>query len=366
MKLKRNFFPIVVAILMGVIHQSCLEQVDLETSHYDGFVVDAKLVYPHSLHVVSISEFNNNIMAYRTNKFSIKLTDDNGKTIFFRDVQKIPKDSVDYYYPIEVVDSVYDSYNEEYYYYYDTVEKGKKEDRDRLLSLINSEDDFQKRFVAINQELEVGRVYTLSITIDDKEYTATEKLLPPLEITCLKYKIVQREKSIWEGMHNMLCPTFSFVNKAENESKYFLAKALTGSSGGIRLFQTENMNDTIKELQFREFNYDPKFELGNVPFSNSDDWYLDDYEWWDALGDNQHGIDYGFYPLSKANYEFYNAIEKQIRTDGGIYNQSASTPESNFTGGTIYGQFIVTSESVINSKKAVNRSDLLEIIHANN
>lgn len=83
-------------------------------------------------------------------------------------------------------------------------------------------------------------------------------------------------------------------------------------------------------------------------------------------GAYQYGIDYGFYPLSKANYEFYNAIEKQIRTDGGIYNQSASTPESNFTGGTIYGQFIVTSESVINSKKAVNRSDLLEIIHANN
>lgn len=342
---------------MIILHQSCLESVDLEISRYDGFVVEAKLVYPNMLHAVHIRAIGDRVMSYRTNNFSVKLTDDNGRTIVFRDAQKIPMDTVDYYYPMKL-DSTYNSYYDKYNYYYETADKSKSGDRNRLLSYIDTDDTFEKTFVAIDQKLEVGRVYTLSIAIDGKEYTATEKLLPPIEITSLKYKVIPREKSMWET-HNMLCPTFSLVNKAENESNYFLAK-MSYSDRSMRLFKTENMNDTIRELQFREFNSEPVFESGSVRFSNRDDWYIDDYEWDDALDEDSYGINYSFYPLSKANYDYYKAIEKQIRTDGGIYNQAASTPPTNFTGGTIYGQFIITSSSTINSTKATNRAELLE------
>ncbi len=349
MKLKRNFFPIVVAILMGVIHQSCLEQVDLALDDgLEGFVIDAKLIYPNTTHFISITRLNGKSMADCPNEISIKLTDDNGRTITFMDVKTITDDILNSYIPAEIVDSTYNWYTEEYDYEYEAIDKDKAGYRYFVEWYRSGRYYPKEHFVAINEELEIGRVYTLIVTIDGKEYCATEKLLPPIEITGLKYKPVEKWKSLGEGYITMLCPTFSLVNKPENNSKYFLA---TGE-GGFRIFHTENMKDTISELQLREYNYEPTYEDESIPFSNRDCWYT-------FKDDLQDGLNttYSFYPISKDNYEYYESIEKQIRTDGGLYSPTGSTPVTNFTGGTIYGQFIVTSESNITTKEASNYNE---------
>ncbi|MBP5419604.1 MAG: DUF4249 family protein [Bacteroidales bacterium] len=298
MKQIKYFSLPIIVLLLSLSHQSCIDELDMQMNGSDTYVIDAVLINPDSTHYVDI--YMANEAPIDTNAvISIKLSDNKGDVQMFKEKEEEPSP----------------------WYYY------------------NEEKKYRTFFIS-NYKLEIGREYTLSVTIDGQEYTATEKLLPPIEVTKLKYKKTKRFKSIEEGYHTLEIPVFSLINPSK-ENKYYIA-ALGGlSSGSIRVFSTENMNDTIEELQLSEYIYEPAYEGRNNP----DDWYIDS-----TIGGHFGGYFYGFYPISKANYDYYKTIEKQVRTDGGIYNPNAATPISNFTGGKIYGQFIVTSESYIRGK----------------
>lgn len=208
--------------------------------------------------------------------------------------------------------------------------------------IISRNNNSHKMFILPNYKLEVGRTYTLCVTIAGTEYRATEKLLPPIEVTGIKYEEIKRFKSIGEGYHTLRIPCFELINKSE-ESKYFIASlegmnSLTNSS--VRLFSTENMSDTIQELQLSEYYYDPAYNYGD-----DDGWYIDT-----SAGNKEHYRTYNFYPISKNNYNYYKVIENQIKTDGGLYSPTAATPVTNFSGGNVYGQFIITSETYVYDK----------------
>ena len=329
-----------------MLHQACIDDIGLELNNNSNtYVIDAMLVNPDSMHYVKIYLANGAPIDSRVN-FSVKLTNEDGEIVTFEDSQKLlaeineSNDSIlhekygyDYFYDYERMNyNLYklDSILGHIYYRY---QKG------RINEVVYNEslENKSKIFIARNYNLEVGKAYTLCVTIDGEEHCATEKLLPPLEVKSVTYQRTERFKSIGEGYHDLRIPVFEVINNSK-ESKYFLVSIddlnslLTGS---IRLFSTENMSDTIKELQLNEYNYDPAYSIWD------DDWYID-------LETNNHALNermYNFYPISKDNYEYYKIIERQIRTDGGVYNPTATTPYSNFSGDNIYGQFIITSES---------------------
>ena len=355
MNLVKNIFYIIVVAMTIISHQACIDEIDLNlNTDSDAYVIEARLVYPNTTHYVDIRMLSGETTPFHPNDISVELIDDNGKMASFVDVTKIPLDTIDRYYPVKL-DSIYNEVSQEYYYSWVAADEAKDKVRWDLLARQNGNYTYMKTYAAINSYLEVGRVYTLRVLIDGKEYCATEKLMPPIEITNLQYLPIEREKSIWQDSYTLLCPTFSLVNKAENHSKYFMA---VRNHDCARIFHTENMCDTLRELQLNEYLHEPTYEIGSIPFSNNDSWFIDAE---DRIFSryNTTTETYYFYPISKNNYDFYKAIEKQIRTDGGLYSPCAATPVSNFTGDNIYGQFIITSESKISSNEASNYNELI-------
>ncbi len=340
MKFIKNTITFIVALLTIPLHQACIDNLDIQINGSDTYIIDAMFVNPDSIHFVKISLANETPIDSLT-KFSVRLTDDNGEVTTFIDSEEFLANYpplTDYYnyreYEYEL-NSIFNTMNNQ------TLEHDGNGYWKNPVDIIinNSKDRLSKIFIVFDCKLEIGRKYTLTVTIDDKEYSATEKLLPPIEITGMKYEKTERFKSIGEGSHTWLIPVFSLVNNSE-ESKYFLASLGELNSlyiGSIRIFSTENMSDTISKLQLSEFNYEPAYS-GST--SNVDDWYIDK-----TIG--VRPCCYCFYPISRANYNYYKIIEKQIRTDGGLYSPAAATPVTNFSGGNVYGQFIVTSESYI-------------------
>ncbi|MBE6340949.1 MAG: DUF4249 family protein [Bacteroidales bacterium] len=348
MKQIKYFSLPIIVLLLSLLHQSCIEELDLQINgSSDTFVIDAMLVHPDSTHYVKISLANDTPIDINT-KFSVKLTDDKGEVRTF-------KDTNEFFDEINDFDKDIHHYKDEFFYesarkdhYINKLDSVLGFAPENRLIYENSQEGTSKIFFISNYKLEVGRKYTLSVTIDGKEYSATEKLLPQITITKVRYEKIKWFKSVGEGYHTLKIPVFSLINSSE-ESKYFIVsldrKLNSLYNSSIRLFSTENMGDTIKELQFSQYYFDPTYAPGfEVGSGGSDDWYIDETT---GGGDPRR---YGFYPISKANYDYYKTIEKQIKTDGGIYSPNAATPISNFTGGKIYGQFIVTSESYIYDK----------------
>ncbi len=341
----KNFFCITLTLLMSLMHQSCIDDVDLHIGQdFNTYVIDAMLVNPDSIQYVKITRMNDEPIDSLT-KFSVKLTDDKGNVQTFTDSEEFlanyPPLS-DYYNFLEYkgeLDSILGVRS-----WYDGTSYRKHATE---IIINNNEEKSAKIFIGFDCKLEIGRTYTLTVTIDGKEYNATEKLLPPIEITKVRYKKIKRFKSLDEGYYECEIPVFSLINSSK-ESKHFIAslgKLNSLGIGSVRLFSTENMNDTISELQFSEYNYEPAFtESYGTPNNDDDEWYKD----------NGEVILYTFYPISKANYDYYKVIEKQIKTDGGIYSPAAATPVTNFSGGNIHGQFIVTSESYIYNRGGYN------------
>ncbi|MCR5697186.1 MAG: DUF4249 domain-containing protein [Marinilabiliaceae bacterium] len=344
MKQIKYFSLPIIVLLLSLSHQSCIDEFDWEfESNTNSYVIDAMLVNPDTMHFVKISSAND-ARINPLEKFSVKLTNDKGDTVEFKDSEEIWAENSDDFDNNVLHYNGEDHYEYEKHYHFmhklDSIYGSFRNEFD-----IISRNNRHRIFILPNYKLEIGRTYTLSVTIDGKECSATEKLLSPIEIKSMKYKKIKRFKSNSEGDHDYLMPIFSLVNNS-NESKYFIASKGESQrlnslySSIIRIFSTENMNDTIKELQLSEYNYERVYYCGG-----DDDWYLNR-----TIGSRSDVRCYCFYPISKANYDYYKTIVKQIKTDGGIYSPNAATPISNFTGGKIYGQFIVTSESYIYDK----------------
>lgn len=345
MKQIKYFSLPIIVLLLSLSHQSCIEDLEMPLNGHDTYVIDATLNSSDSIHFVQIGLASETPIDSLT-KFSVKLTDDNGEVRIFKDTKEL----------FDNLSLLNDSQQTYCYRYEDILDRilGARLDSilgpgyllpdgntilsPREIVIKNYTSRKSKIFFSSDCKLEIGKKYTLTITIDDKEYSATEKLLPPIEVKSMKYKKIQAIKGIEK------IPIFNLINQSK-ESKYFIASFYTPLNSltkgcSIRLFSTENMRDTINELQFSKFYYEPSYNGGDeTPLYNNDAWYVDD--------DDRSAYRYCFYSISKANYDYYKTIVKQIKTDGGIYSPNAATPVTNFTGGKIYGQFIVTSESHI-------------------
>lgn len=175
--------------------------------------------------------------------------------------------------------------------------------------------------------------YTLDIFYRGKHHTAQEIMVPKTPITDMKLKEIDLgvKGSSW-------APCISFVNRP-NEENYYLFK-LNSSS-----IQNARISDFSRFYSAHHY----------WPFSILSDEYLEEnvVDFVVSEGERRWGTPGASYPqsdsvyvcvqsISKACYDSYGEMIKQLRTDGGAYTPRPVSIKSNISGG-ILGLFRVSA-----------------------
>lgn len=186
-----------------------------------------------------------------------------------------------------------------------------------------------------------GHEYVLDILHQGKHYTARETMIPKTKITSIKTKKISFIDSDF-GFRQ--APLISFINRP-NEDNYYLFFIRGYSSKVNRLAAIHSLFGTGASAQ-------------GWPYSILSDEHLEeevkDYliSAGEAFDLREPGLEYPsgdsvwvcMQSISKACYDSYDAMIKQIRSDGGVYSLRATSVKGNISGG-VYGLFRVSAFS---------------------
>lgn len=186
-----------------------------------------------------------------------------------------------------------------------------------------------------------GHEYVLDILHQGKHYTARETMVPKTKITSIKTKKISFVDSDF-GFRQ--APLISFINRP-NEDNYYLFFIRGYSSKVNRLAAIHSLFGTGASAQ-------------GWPYSILSDEHLEeevkDYliSAGEAFDLREPGLEYPsgdsvwvcMQSISKACYDSYDAMIKQIRSDGGVYSLRPTSVKGNISGG-VYGLFRVSAFS---------------------
>lgn len=186
-----------------------------------------------------------------------------------------------------------------------------------------------------------GHEYTLDISYQGKHYTAQEKMIPKTKITAIKTKEITFVDSDF-GFRQ--APLISFVNRPDEDNYYLFF---------IRGYSTKNLRlASIPPL------FGTAASATGWPYSILSDEYLDENvkDYLVSAGESfdlrEPGLEYPsgdsvwvcMQSISKGVYDSYDAMIKQIRSDGGVYSPRPTSVKGNISGG-VYGLFRVSAFS---------------------
>lgn len=184
----------------------------------------------------------------------------------------------------------------------------------------------------------VGETYTLSVAIDNEEYTATSTVLDTPEIT----NIDVRKQKLEIQKDEAYVPFISFVDTYPNRTNYYISQlyvidensnsAVINSSSrvwGYSIFDDALLNTNVKDFMI---------SFGTAP--DHDAWYP---QYADRLKVVIMSVD-------KNTYDYYQILISQIKNEGGMYSQTPGSPKTNIKGGAL-GYFIAADISSIISEK---------------
>lgn len=189
--------------------------------------------------------------------------------------------------------------------------------------------DRGREFTLSGHKFEAGRTYTITVSVGDRVFKATEKMVPLPDIEGLKF-YAKATKDDDLAYHPIL---YFKDNQPDIDNYYLFDKYCERNSNASRYVSIQRLSD--KGL--RDDLDGIVLELGLGA-----DWFLDTD---DRLGDSYY---YTFMTISQSNYNYFGAMADQINSDGGIYKPTPSTPEPNFSGTDIQGQFIAASKIEFN------------------
>ena len=186
-----------------------------------------------------------------------------------------------------------------------------------------------------------GHEYALDIFHQGKHYTAREKMIPKTKITSIKTKKISFIDSDF-GFRQ--APLISFINRPDEENYYLIL---------IRGYSTKTFPiASIYSL------FGTRSSASGWPYSILSDEHLEtevqDYlvSAGEAFDLREPGLEYPWgdsvwvcmQSISKACYDSYDAMIKQIRSDGGVYSLRPTSVKGNISGG-VYGLFRVSAFS---------------------
>lgn len=186
-----------------------------------------------------------------------------------------------------------------------------------------------------------GHEYALEISYQGKHYTAQETMIPKTPITSIKTKDIT---FIDSDFGTRQAPLISFINRPGEDNYYLIL---------IRGYSTKT---------FRLASIHSVFDFGSSaagwPYSILSDEHLEenvtDYlvSAGEAFDLREPGLEYPWgdsvwvcmQSISKNCYDSYDAMIKQIRSDGGAFSPRPTSVKGNISGG-VYGLFRVSAFS---------------------
>ncbi|MCQ2229309.1 MAG: DUF4249 domain-containing protein [Bacteroidales bacterium] len=176
-------------------------------------------------------------------------------------------------------------------------------------------------------KFESGRTYTITVRVGDREFKATETMVPLPNVDGLKF--YAKDTKDGEISYN---PIIYFRDNQPNVDNYYLfteggAVALRNGSQ-CRYVPIQRLSDK----GFRDDLDGIVFELGLGA-----EWFMATNIY---IGGNYY---YSIMTISKTNYDYFGVMADQINSDGGIYKPTPTSPVTNFSGKDVQGQFIAAS-----------------------
>jgi hypothetical protein len=176
---------------------------------------------------------------------------------------------------------------------------------------------------------EIGRTYTLSVTVDGKSYEAQDELLPVTTIDSLSSRINKKQQDNPKAP-NQIYELLGYMKEPQETKDYYLFKYYR--------------NDTI-----------------NIFNKSSDIYFSDDV----GVGENIDGIAspvyfeagdnarFELYSLSRNAFYFYSDLSNLLNNDGGMISPPPTNPRSNLSNGALgfFGTSAVSSATRIITKQ---------------
>lgn len=186
-----------------------------------------------------------------------------------------------------------------------------------------------------------GHEYALDILSHGKHYTAREQMIPKTEITSIKTKKITFKDSDF-GFRQ--APCVSFINRPDEDNYYLF-------------FVRGYSNQTYRISSFHSVISQPSSAQGWMYSILSDEHLEEDVKDYlvsagEAFDLREPGLEYPsgdsvwvcMQSISKEVYDSYDAMIKQIRSDGGVYSPRPTSVKGNISGG-VYGLFRVSAFS---------------------
>lgn len=186
-----------------------------------------------------------------------------------------------------------------------------------------------------------GHEYALDISYQGKHYTAQETMIPKTPITSIKTKEIT---FIDSDFGSRQAPLISFINRP-NEDNYYLILIRDYSTKTFPLASLYSLFSTRSSAQGWPYSIlsDEHLEENVKDYLVSPGEAFDlrepglEYPWGDSVWVCMQSI-------SKACYDSYDAMIKQIRSDGGVFSPRPTSVKGNISGG-VYGLFRVSAFS---------------------
>lgn len=186
-----------------------------------------------------------------------------------------------------------------------------------------------------------GHEYALDISYQGKHFIALEKMIPKTKITSIKTKDIT---FIDSDFGTRQAPLISFNNRP-GEDNYYLILIRGYSTKTFRLASMHSLFGTISSAEGWPYSIlsDEHLEENVTDYLVSAGEAFDlrepglEYPWGDSVWVCMQSI-------SKNCYDSYDAMIKQIRSDGGAFSPRPTSVKGNISGG-VYGLFRVSAFS---------------------
>lgn len=184
-----------------------------------------------------------------------------------------------------------------------------------------------RKFELKGHQFETGRTYTMTVSVGDRLFEATETM-PPLPIID-RLDFYSRPSKDNDGL--LWSPILYFRdNQPEVDNYYLFVHQLRyiREWAGFRYLFIQALTDVGLKGDMEGVKISLGFGEGSENIEGTE------------LGDPYH---YEFYSISKRNYDYFEVIKDQLTSDGGVYQPSPTTPTTNFSGKFVQGQFMAAS-----------------------
>ncbi|GEM_PF-4246847 len=176
-------------------------------------------------------------------------------------------------------------------------------------------------------EIKENTKYTLEVSINDKTFTAENRLIKGPESMTAKLKKTKLE--IQKDMAYV--PHVSFTDPDKNNINYYITHMSDNQFDSYQMTVGSSRNWAISILTDKYLQHnivDLKFPFGTSPTGTS--WYPS----------HKADVTVTLFSVDKMTYDYYSVLINQMKNNGGAYSQSPGSPITNIKGEAI-GYFVL-------------------------